>query len=70
MADVSIDPMRLIRQSRAKWRIIAKREMAEFLRGERSVVGNFDARREVDLVRLAYALGKRDAGMAEGPGNG
>lgn len=49
-----------IRQSRTKWKIIARREMAEFLRGDRQIVGNFEVRREHDLVAQAYEAGRRD----------
>lgn len=50
-----------IRQSRAKWRIIAARELREFQRGERPSFGDFNRRQERDLVAKAYEAGRRDA---------
>lgn len=58
-------PEQRLRQSKVKLQIIAKREMREFLRGERDFLpGNLIDRTTLDAIKTAYAAGLRDGSAA------
>lgn len=56
-------PAQRLRQARVKMRLIAAREMRQFLAGEISFMpGNHDERTALDAIAQAYADGVRDGG--------
>lgn len=60
-----MEPERFIKQARTKMRIIARREMAEFMSGERNYLpGMTNQREQIMAVQIAFNAG-RDAERRE-----